>query len=93
MPGDAVLPLSSRPKEAKLFRNNRSQAVRIPVEFELPGDRVLIHREGGKLIIEPVAKPAHIIELLAKWRNEPPLGPQDQFPDIEDMPARPEDVF
>ena len=26
MPGDAVLPLSSRPKEAKLFRNNRSQA-------------------------------------------------------------------
>ena len=33
---------SPRPKEAKLFRNNRSQAVRIPVEFELPGDRVLI---------------------------------------------------
>ena len=27
------------PKEAKLFRNNRSQAVRIPVEFELPGDK------------------------------------------------------
>jgi antitoxin VapB len=39
------LPLS-KPKEAKLFRNNRSQAVRIPAEFELPGDRVLIRREG-----------------------------------------------
>lgn len=88
-----ALPLSSRPKEAKLFRNNRSQAVRIPVEFELPGDRVLIHREGSRLIIEPVSRPTNIIELLAEWRKEPPMGPQDQFPAIEDMPARPEDIF
>ncbi|SAK75412.1 twitching motility protein PilT [Caballeronia temeraria] len=84
---------STRPKEAKLFRNNRSQAVRIPVEFELPGDRVLIHREGDKLIIEPVKTPANILELLAEWRQEPPLGPEDQFPEIDDMPARPEDIF
>ncbi|WP_420959300.1 antitoxin [Brucella sp. IR073] len=83
----------SRPKEAKLFRNNRSQAVRIPVEFELPGDRVLIHREGTKLIIEPVSKPANIIELLAEWKKEAPLGPEDQFPDIEDMSVKPEDIF
>lgn len=85
--------LSSRPKEAKLFRNNRSQAVRIPVEFELPGDRVLIHREGDKLIIEPVSRPTNIIELLAQWRTEPALGPEDQFPVIEDTPIRPEDVL
>lgn len=83
----------SRPKEARLFRNNRSQAVRIPVEFELPGDRVLIHREGDRLIIEPVKTPANIIELLAAWRQDPPLGPDDQFPDIEDPPVRPEDVM
>jgi antitoxin VapB len=83
----------SRPKEAKLFRNNRSQAVRIPVEFELPGDRVLIRREGGKLIIEPVTKPSTISELLAEWQKEAPLGPEDQFPDIKDMPAQPETIF
>ena len=83
----------SRPREAKLFRNNRSQAVRIPVEFELPGDRVLIHREGSKLIIEPLTRPTNIVELLAEWRNEAPLGPEDEFPAIEDMPARPEDMF
>ena len=83
----------SRPKQARLFRNNRSQAVRIPVEFELPGDRVLIHREGNKLIIEPVTRPTNIAELLAEWKKEPPLGPEDQFPDIEDMPAKPEDTF
>jgi antitoxin VapB len=85
--------LSSRPREAKLFRNNRSQAVRIPVEFELPGDRVLIRREGGKLIIEPVTKPTTIIDLLAEWKKEAPLGPEDQFPEIEDIPAKPEEIF
>lgn len=84
---------SARPKEAKLFRNNRSQAVRIPVEFELPGDRVLIYREGDKLVIEPVKTPANIIELLAAWRQEPPLPPDDQFPDIEDPSVRSEDIF
>ncbi|MDR8394865.1 MAG: antitoxin [Paraburkholderia sp.] len=84
---------SNRPKEAKLFRNNRSQAVRIPVEFELPGDRVFIHREGDRLILEPVKTPANIIELLAAWRQEPPPGPDDQFPDIEDPPVRPENIF
>lgn len=85
--------IPSRLKVAKLFRNNRSQAVRIPVEFELPGDRVLIHREGSRLIIEPVTRPTNIVELLAEWRKETPLGPEDQFPAIDDMPAQPEDMF
>lgn len=88
-----TLSSSPRPKEAKLFRNNRSQAVRIPVEFELPGDRVLIHREGDKLIIEPVSSPANIIELLAQWRKEPPLAPHDDFAVIEDRPVQPEDIL
>ncbi len=87
-----VPPPSARPREAKLFRNNRSQAVRIPVEFELPGDRVLIYREGDRLIIEPVKTPANIIELLDAWRQEPRFGPDDQFPDIEDAPLQPEGI-
>lgn len=64
-------------KEAKLFRNNRSQAVRIPVEFELPGDRVLIHREGKRLVIEPMPKK----KLLDILRGLEPLGAEDAFPD------------
>jgi antitoxin VapB len=80
-------------REAKLFRNNRSQAVRIPVEFELPGDRVLMHREGNKLIIEPVSRPTNIFELLAEWRKEPALAPEDQLPDIEDTIIQSEEVF
>ena len=42
-------------KEAKLFQNGRSQAIRLPKEFRMPGDRVLVHREGHRLIVEPVA--------------------------------------
>lgn len=34
-----------------------------------------------------MTKPANITELLAAWRNEEPLGPDDEFPDMEDMPA------
>lgn len=82
---------TSRPREAKLFRNNRSQAVRIPAEFELPGDRVLIRREGSKLIIEPVTGPRNIVDLLAKWKKEPPLAPEDQFPEIADPTPQPEE--
>ena len=43
-------------REARLFRNNRSQAVRIPAEFEFSGTRVLIYKEGEKLIIESAPK-------------------------------------
>jgi antitoxin VapB len=35
-----------------------------------------------------VSKPGNIIELLAAWKKEPPLEPQDQFPDIEDSPVK-----
>ena len=74
------------PREAKLFRNNKSQAVRIPADFEFPGDRVLIHREGERLIIEPVRR-KNLLEVLAQLE---PLGPEDQFPEIDDtlLPLR-----
>lgn len=73
-------PESSPPREAKLFRNNKSQAVRIPADFEFPGDRVLIHREGDRLIIEPV-RPRNLLEVLAQLQQ---LGPDDLFPDIDE---------
>ena len=70
---------STGPREAKLFRNNRSQAVRIPAEFELPGDRVLISRDGDRLIIEATPKSRGLIALLDRW------GPLDEkFPDVDE---------
>lgn len=44
--------------KAKLFRNGRSQAVRLPKEFRLPGEEVLIRKEGNAVILEPIEKSA-----------------------------------
>ncbi|OHE69108.1 MAG: twitching motility protein PilT [Treponema sp. RIFOXYC1_FULL_61_9] len=49
---------------ASLFRNGRNQAVRIPREMELAGKEVLIHREGFRLVIEPVETPGGLLALL-----------------------------
>jgi virulence-associated protein VagC len=41
---------------AKLFRNGRSQAVRLPKEFRFEGDEVSIRRDGKRVILEPVKR-------------------------------------
>lgn len=38
---------------AKLFRNGRSQAVRLPRQFRFEGDRVRIRRIAGGVLLEP----------------------------------------
>jgi antitoxin VapB len=40
-------------KTAKLFRNRRSQAVRLPREFRFEGDEVLIKRVGDAVVLLP----------------------------------------
>ncbi|UEM02791.1 AbrB/MazE/SpoVT family DNA-binding domain-containing protein [Skermanella rosea] len=74
-------------RHVRLFRNGRNQAVRIPVEFELPGDEAIMHRDGNRLVLEPV--PRHgLLALLATWE---PLD--EEFPEVTDEPVKPEDVF
>ena len=43
----------SKAKTAKLFRNGRSQAVRLPREFRFEGDEVRIRQVGGGALLEP----------------------------------------
>lgn len=38
---------------ARVFKNGRSQAVRLPKEFRFDSDTVLIHREGNSVVLEP----------------------------------------
>jgi antitoxin VapB len=42
-------------QSAKLFKNGRSQAVRLPAEFRFEGDEVLIRRDPvtGDVILSP----------------------------------------
>jgi antitoxin VapB len=78
---------SSGPKRyVKLFRNGRNQAVRIPREFELPGDDAVMHQEGRRLIIEP-ARPKSLLKLLSSLK---PI--KESFPTIKDIPPDPVDI-
>jgi len=65
-------------RHVKLFKNGRNQAVRIPREFELPGEDAIMRKEGERLIIEP-APAKSLLALLAT------LSPiEDEFPPIAD---------
>lgn len=73
-------------RRVRIFRNGRNQAVRIPREFELPGDEAIMRREGERLIIEP-APPSSLLALLAT------LEPIDEeFGEITDNPPEPVDL-
>jgi antitoxin VapB len=70
-------------RHVRLFRNGRNQAVRIPVEFELPGDEAIMHRDGDRLVIEPLRKRG----LVALLKTMKPL--EEDFPEIDDpLPAQ-----
>ncbi len=70
-------------RHVKLFKNGRNQAVRIPREFELPGEDAIMRKEGDRLIIEP-CQPKSLLAVLAT------LAPLDEeFPPISDLPADP----
>lgn len=52
---------------AKIFMHGRSQAVRLPKAFRLPGKEVRVSRVGDKVILEPLEKAPFDIEA---WRAE-----------------------
>jgi antitoxin VapB len=71
-------------KRIKPLRCGRDQVVRIPVEFELTARDVFKHREGVRLVIEPVRQRG----LLALLKTMKPL--EESFLEIEDIFPSPE---
>ncbi len=74
-------------RAVSLFRNGRNQAVRIPREFELDGSQALMRKDGDSLVITPIKK-SSLLELLATME---PLD--EDFPEIEDLPPSPVNLF
>lgn len=74
---------------AKLFRNGRSQAVRLPREFRFEGDRVRLRRVGRGVLVEPMT--TDVTEWFAtldrfasepfmeEGREQPPAPVRDLF--------------
>ncbi|MDO6414423.1 AbrB/MazE/SpoVT family DNA-binding domain-containing protein [Sphingomonas sp. BIUV-7] len=72
-------------RHVKLFKNGRSQAVRIPREFELPGEDAIIRKDGNRLIVEPTTA----LSLAAYLATLEPID--DELGPIEDPAAEPVD--
>ena len=80
---------------AKLFRNGRSQAVRLPREFRFEGDRVRVRRAGRGVLVEPIF--TDVLDWFAELdrfaserfmpegRRQPPVPVRHVFDD--DVPA------
>jgi len=78
MPSNKTPQTNQNERHVRLFRNGRNQAIRIPREFEMEGEEAIIHKEGDRLILEPVRK-GKLLTLLATLK---PL--EESFPDIDD---------
>lgn len=59
---------------ARIFKHGRSQAVRLPKAFRLPGDRVRVRRVESGILLEP------IVTDLDTWFAE-----LDRFADVPFM--------
>ena len=73
-------------RHVKLFKNGRNQAVRIPREFELPGEDAIMRKDGHRLILEP-APPQSLLAVLSILSTL-----EEEFPRIEDPPPDPVDL-
>ena len=73
---------------AKLFQTGRSQAVRLPKAFRMPGKEVRIHREGNKIILEPLSASWDALlmaldefpaDFMENGRDQPAMQERDGF--------------
>lgn len=74
---------------AKLFQHGRSQAVRLPKEFRLPGKEVRVRRLGTAVVLEPIDVPFDVdawfaaldayadVPFMPGGREQPPMPKDD----------------
>ena len=69
-------------RKAKLFMNNRSQAVRLPKEFQFKTEEVFIRKVGSDVVLSP--RPSDWASYLA----DAPVASQNFMEGIEDLPVQ-----
>jgi antitoxin VapB len=77
MPWEQVMP-----RTAKVFMNNRSQAVRLPKEFQFDTQEVYIRKEGDEVILSP--RPAE----WSAYLTEGPIASAEFMSDVGDLPLQ-----
>lgn len=74
---------------AKIFQNGRSQAVRLPKEFRLPGKEVKVSRVGDAVLLEPIDKDK-AFDAEAFFARIDALSGGAAFPYVTDEDLRPD---
>lgn len=73
---------------AKIFRNGRNQAIRIPVELSFDTDTVTIEKQGDTLIIRPRYEGG-----WDRFFSDPSMRLPDDFEVGEDPPPQDREFF
>jgi len=77
---------------AKLFMHGRSQAVRLPKAFRMPGTEVRVRRVGNSVVLEPMAHDKERIKAIFAELDR--LGGADFLPEGRpEQPPMPDDDF
>jgi antitoxin VapB len=70
------------PRTAKVFMTNRSQAVRLPKEYQFETGEVFIRKVGDDVILSPRPR---------DWRSyleSAPVASESFMADVEDLPVQ-----
>ena len=73
-------------RKAKIFMINRSQAVRLPKEFQFRTNEVFIRKEGSAVVLSP--RPFDWSFYLA----EAPVASADFMEGVDDLPMQERDL-
>jgi len=73
-------------RKATIFMNNRSQAVRLPKEFQFRTREVFIRKEGSDVVLSP--RPFDWTSYLA----EAPVASAGFMEEVEDLPVQEREV-
>ena len=73
-------------RTARIFLNNRSQAVRLPRDFQFSSSEVFIRKQGQDVVLSP--RPSSWDEYLASGS----IAPTDFMSDVEDLPLQERNV-
>jgi antitoxin VapB len=69
-------------RRAKIFMNNRSQAVRLPKDFQFNTEEVFIRKEGPDVVLSP--RPSD----WSLYFAEGPAASESFMEDVEDLPVQ-----
>jgi antitoxin VapB len=73
------------PRTARIFMTNRSQAVRLPREFQFSTEEVFIRKEGDDVILSPCPRD------WASYIQSAPIASDAFMTDVQDLPVQERD--